>query len=98
MASKKRATKSTAKTETKKIEKTLEHLAAEKKEDSTQIRLVRREGDDAPPILFYESDKGVKLELRFAEGEPWFTYGQMASMFGVAENTAIEHVQKFLED
>ncbi len=98
MAKKKRAIGPAPKSEGSKLGKTLERLSAEERASAQQIRLVRREGDDAPPILFYDTERGVKLELRFAEGEPWFTYGQMASMFGVAENTAIEHVRKFLTD
>lgn len=61
------------------------------------VHLVHREGDNAPPFLIYETPKGARLELRF-DGEPWFTYSQIATLFGVAENTVIEHVQKFISD
>lgn len=55
-------------------------------------------GGDAPPVLIYATDKGLKLELRFADGEPWFTYGQMAAMFGVEERTVIDHVQRYIAE
>ena len=62
------------------------------------VRLVQREGDGAPPILFYVTDKGMKLELRFDMDEPWFTQAQMAAMFGVSVPTVNEHIQKYLAD
>src|SRR5215467_3344159 len=99
MANKRRrSTKSNTKLETTKIEKTLERLTPAKKESSNQIRLVRREGDDAPPILFYDTDKGVKLELRFTDGEPWFTQAQMATLFGKDLRTINEHIQKYMAE
>ncbi len=67
-------------------------------EDGKVVRLVKREGDDAPPIMLYDTPKGVRLELRFDAGEPWFAQAQMASMFGVGVRTVSEHIQKFLND
>ena len=63
-----------------------------------EVQLVRREGDDAPPILFYATEKGMKLELRFTEGEPWLTQSQMASLFGVDVRSVNDHIQKYLAD
>lgn len=63
-----------------------------------EVQLVRREGEDAPPILFYATEKGMKLELRFNEGEPWLTQAQMAILFGVTIPTINEHIQKYLAD
>src|SRR5438876_4119116 len=62
------------------------------------IQLMQREDDDAPPILFYDTDMGVKLELRFTGGEPWFTQAQMATLFGKDVRTINEHVQKYMAD
>ncbi len=63
-----------------------------------EVQLIQREGDDAPPILFYATEKGMKLELRFTEGEPWLTQAQMASLFGVDVRTVSEHIQKYMAD
>jgi hypothetical protein len=75
----------------------LERLAGASKQDGA-IRLVQRENDDAPPILFYSTDKGVKLELRVAAGDVWCTQKQMADLFGVDVRTVNHHVQQFLTD
>lgn len=64
-------------------------------DDSQAVRLVQREGDEAPPILFYDTDKGGKLELRYTDGELWFTQAQMAAAFGVDVRTVNEHIQNF---
>ncbi len=63
-----------------------------------EVRLVQREGDDAPPILFYATDKGVKLELRVTDGELWLTQLQMANLYGVDVRSVNDHIQKYLAD
>lgn len=71
--------------------------ADEAEAKAREVQLVQHAGEeDAPPVLLYVTDKGVKLELRFTDGEPWFTYGQMASMFGVTERAVIDHVQNYI--
>jgi hypothetical protein len=72
--------------------------AKEEKAKGRAVQLVQREGDSAPPILFYATDKGVKLELRFTDGEPWMTQAQMSALFGVSVPTVNEHIQKYLDD
>lgn len=62
------------------------------------VRLVQREGDDAPPILFYATAKGTKLELRVTDGDLWCTQKQMSALFGVSVPTVNEHIQKYLTD
>lgn len=80
------------------IESSIERPQSPANAQAGAVRLVHREGDDAPPILLYDTNRGMRLELRFSDGEPWFTYAQMAATFGVAENTVIEHVQKYLNE
>lgn len=75
--------------------------ASEAKEEEAKgraVQLVRREGEDAPPFLLYSTDKGLKLELRVTEGEPWFTQAQMAALFGKDVRTINEHIQKYIAD
>ena len=55
------------------------------------------EGDSGGHFLIYATDRGVKLELPF-KGEPWFTYAQMAELFGASERTVIDHVQNFIDE
>lgn len=93
MARKKRSTDDGAEAES-----TLERVSASAAAGGDVVRLVRRDGDDAPPILIYSTAKGVKLELRFDAGEPWCTQAQMATLFGVDVRTVSEHIQKYLSD
>lgn len=59
------------------------------------LRLVQHE-EGGPSFLIYATDRGIKTELRFDGETPWFTYAQLGEIFGVDENTAIDHVQNFL--
>lgn len=81
----------------KRVEAELERLAGVSKSEGA-IRLVQRENDDAPPILFYSTDKGMKLELRVAGGDVWCAQKQMAALFGVSVPSVNEHIQKYLDD
>lgn len=72
--------------------------ANEAEAKAREVHLVQREGDEAPPILFYATDKGTKLELRVMQGEIWCTQSQMASLFGVSIPTVNEHISKYLSD
>lgn len=73
-------------------------LSEDERGQGRAVRLVRRQGDDAPPILIYATDKGVKLELRVTASELWMTQAQMANLFGVSVSTVNEHIQKYLSD
>ncbi|MBL8552398.1 MAG: virulence RhuM family protein [Hyphomonadaceae bacterium] len=77
-------------------ETALERLSAAALE--APVRLVQREGDPSPPILFYATDKGPKLEVRVKDGDLWVTQAQMSSLFGVDVRTVNDHVQKYLQD
>lgn len=72
--------------------------ANEAEAKSREVHLVQREGDGAPPILFYATEKGVKLELRVADGEIWSTQAQLAALFGKDVRTISEHIQKYISD
>lgn len=74
--------------------------ANEAEAKAREVQLVRRESEDvAPPILFYATDKGSKLELRVTErGEIWSTQQQMAALFGVDVRSVNHHIQQFLEE
>lgn len=60
------------------------------------VTLVEYEGS-ADQFLIFGEVGGPSVQVRFDSGMPWFNYGQMANVFGVDENTVIEHVQNFLE-
>ncbi len=61
------------------------------------VAIVEYEGSPDQFLIFGDAD-GPHVELRFDDELPWFTYGQMARVFGVDENTVIDHVQKFVND
>ncbi|MEQ1867466.1 MAG: RhuM family protein [Micropepsaceae bacterium] len=81
----------------KRVEAELERLAGVSKSEGA-IHLVQRENDDAPPILFYNTDKGMKLELRIADGEIWCTQAQLSALYGVTVATVNHHIKQFLDD
>ena len=60
------------------------------------VSLVEYEGS-ADRFLIFGDEDGPSVQVRFDNGTPWFTYGQMANVFGVDQNTVIDHVQNFLE-
>ena len=60
------------------------------------LPIVEYEGSSDQFLIFGEAD-GAHVQLRFDNELPWFTYGQMATVFGVDENTVIDHVQNFLQ-
>lgn len=65
--------------------------------NENKLRLVQH-GDEESKFVVYSSDHGVTTELRFEGDEPWFTYEQMAQIFGVDDTNVMRHVQSFLED
>ena len=56
------------------------------------------EDETGAQFLIYNTDKGVRTELRFHEENPWFTQAQLAQMFGVDGRTVNEHILNFLKD
>jgi len=72
--------------------------AGEPRDGPNVVQLLHREGDSAPPVLFFATDKGLKVELRFDGNEPWVTQAQMSTLFGVSIPTVNEHIQKYLSD
>ena len=81
------------------FEEALERLAKTdpKEIDEGAVRLVEDEGT-GNRFLIHGSADGPQVEIRFHGGEPWFTYAQMATIFGVDETTVIHHVQNFLDN
>jgi hypothetical protein len=69
--------------------------ADEEASKAQALRLVQHE-EGGPSFLIYATDRGIKTELRFEGETPWFSYQQLGEIFGVDENTAIDHVQNFL--
>lgn len=69
---------------------------AELAEESQPLELLEYEGSKDRFLLFGRED-GAQVQVRF-DGEPWFTYAQMAKIFGVSERTVIDHVQNFVDD
>jgi hypothetical protein len=67
-------------------------------EDRAKAVQLLKSSDGAPPILIYATDKGLKIDLRFDRGEPWFTQAQLAAMFDTTVPNVNEHIQKFLKD
>jgi hypothetical protein len=65
--------------------------------DIEPLRLVQDEATGAR-FLIYNTDRGVKAELRFDEEQPWFTQAQLADIFGVSIPTVNEHVARFRAD
>jgi hypothetical protein len=61
------------------------------------LEVVQYEGA-ADHFLIFGGEDGPKVQVRFDEGDLWFTYDQIARIFGVDESVAIRHVQKFLDD
>jgi len=61
------------------------------------VELVQYEGS-ADRFLMFGAADGPHVQVRFDEGDLWFTYEQIAQIFGVDESVAIRHVQNFLED
>lgn len=57
-----------------------------------------REDDTGARFLIYATDRGVRHELRYEGGQPWFTQKQLADMFGVTVPSINEHIQKFVMD
>jgi hypothetical protein len=56
------------------------------------------EDEAGAQFLIYNTDKGVKTELRFVEEQPWFTQSQLAQIFGVSVPTVNERISKFFAD
>lgn len=61
------------------------------------LRIIEKD-DQAAKFIVYASDHGVTTELRFDGQEPWFTYEQLAQIFGTSERNVIDHVKKFVDD
>ena len=59
------------------------------------LPLIEDEGTGAR-FLIYNTEKGVKAELRFQDEQPWFTQAQLAEIFGVDVRTANDHISNFL--
>jgi hypothetical protein len=61
------------------------------------LELIQYEGSEDKFLIFGQKD-GPKVQVRFDDGDLWFTYEQIARIFGVDESVAIRHVQNFLDD
>lgn len=74
--------------------------ANEAEAKAREILLTQREseGDVAPPILFYTTERGTKLELRVNDGEIWCTQAQLASLFDVTVPTVNHHIKQYVEE
>src|SRR6185312_13914883 len=81
------------------FEETLERFARVDPSEMAEkpVTVVEYEGMSGQFLIFGESD-GPQVQLRIDKEMPWFTYGQMAEIFGVDESVAIRHVQNFIDD
>jgi hypothetical protein len=61
------------------------------------LHLIEME-DAGARFLIYNTDRGVKTELRFEEEQPWFSQAQLAQIFGVDVRTVSDQHPEFLSD
>jgi len=83
------------------FEEALERFAQvdpnELRTEEEPVELVQYEGSPDRFLMFGAED-GPHVQLRFDDGDLWFTQTQLGEVFGVTVPTVNEHIQRFMSD
>ena len=71
-------------------------MAADSSNDIQPLHLVEQ-AETGDRFVLFTTSKGVELQLRFDEDEPWATRRQMAELFGVSVQNIDYHIKNILD-